>query len=121
MIMSSAYDASAAPLIQSLGWPMISNLIQKETAILMYKSLNELAPEYVQNLSSRCSDSNSRVLHSTDTDLKLPLLKTSAGKKSLSYRGGRLWNSLSRETKVAPSLSAFKRLSNDDINTLSQS
>ena len=30
IIMNSAYDASAAPLIQSLGWPTISNLIQKK-------------------------------------------------------------------------------------------
>ena len=116
MIMNSAYEASAAPLIQSLGWPAIPNLIQKETATLMYKSLNEFAPECVQNLFTRCSDSNGRVFRSTDIDLKLPLLKTSAGQKSISYRGARLWNSLSRETKVAPSLNAFKRLSKGDID-----
>ena len=121
IIMNSAYDASAAPLIQSLGWPTISNLNQKETVTLMYKSLNELAPEYMRNLFTKCSDSNSRVLRSTDTDLKLPLLKTSAGEKSFLYRGARLWNSFSKETKVAPSLNAFKRLSKDDIDTLSQS
>ena len=95
--MNSGYDASAAPLIQSLGWPTISNLIHKETATMIYKSLNELAPEYMRNLFTRCSESNGRVLRSTDTDLKLPLLKTSAGQKSFSYRGARLWNSLSRE------------------------
>ena len=50
IIINSAFDASAAPLIQSLGWPTISNHIQKETATPMYKSLNELAPEYVRNL-----------------------------------------------------------------------
>ena len=88
--MNSAYDASAAPLIQSLGWPANCNLIQKETATRMYKSLNELAPEYVRNLFTRCSDSNGRVFRLTDTDLKLPLLKTSAGQKFFSYRGARL-------------------------------
>ena len=93
----------------------------EETATLMYKSLNELAPEYMQNLFTRCSDSNGRVLRSTYTDLKLLLLKTSAGQKSFSYRGVRLWDSLRRETNVAPSLSAFKRLSKVDINTLRQS
>ena len=119
--MNSGYDASSAPLIQSLGWPTISNLIHKETAALIYKSLNELAPEHMRNLFTRCSENNGRVLRSTDTDLKLPLLKTSAGQKSFSYRGARLWNSLSREAKVATSLSAFKRLSKSDVDTLSQS
>ena len=121
IVMNSGYDASAAPLIQSLGWPTISNLIHKETATLIYKSLNDLAPGYMRNLFARCSESNGRVLRSTDTDLKLPLLKTSAGQKSFSYRGARLWNSLSREAKVATSLSAFNRLSKNDIDTLNQS
>ena len=51
----------------------------------------------------------------------LPLLITSAGQKSFSYRGARLWNSLSREAKVATSLNAFKRLSKNDVDALSQS
>ena len=121
IVMNSGYDASAAPLIQSLGWPTISSLIHKETATMVYKSLNELAPEYMRNLFTRCSGSNGRVLRSTDTDLKLPLLITSAGQKSFSYRGARLWNSLSREAKVATSLNAFKRLSKNDVDALSQS
>ena len=85
--MNSAYDASAALLIQSLGWPTTSNLIQKETATLMYKSLNELAPAYVRNLFTRCSDINGRVPRSTNTDLKLPLLKTSAVKSRFRIEG----------------------------------
>ena len=32
LITNSEYDVSVAPLIRSLGWTMISNLIQKETA-----------------------------------------------------------------------------------------
>ena len=35
---SSPYDASAAPIIESLGWSTISDLIRKETATLAYKS-----------------------------------------------------------------------------------
>ena len=83
--MTIGHDASVAPLIQSLGWPTISNLIHKETATLIYKSLNDLAPGYMRNLFARCSESNGIVLRSTDTDLKLPLLKTRAGQKSFSY------------------------------------
>ena len=43
IVTNSSYDASAAPLIQNLGWPTISNLIRKETATLTYKFLNSLA------------------------------------------------------------------------------
>ena len=115
IVTNSGFDASAAPIIANLGWPTISNLIQKETATLMYKSLNGIAPDYLQNIFTRCSENNDRALRSTDTNLKLPLSKTSAGLKSFSYRGANLWNSLSRDTKMATSLSTFKRLLKNDI------
>ena len=72
----------------------------------------------MRDLLTRCSESNGCVLRSTDTDPKLPLLKTSAGQKSLLCRGARFWNSLRWEAKVAPSLSAFRRLSKDNCNAL---
>ena len=76
--MNSKYYSSATPLIQALGWPTISNLIQIEAAA-MYNSVNKLALEYMQSLFTRCSERYGHVLHSTDTNLKLPLLETCAG------------------------------------------
>ena len=38
IVTSSPHDASAAPIIQNLGWSTISNLVRKETATLTYKS-----------------------------------------------------------------------------------
>ena len=108
IVTNSPYDASAAPLIQNLGWPTISNLIRKETATLTYKSLNSLAPVYMRNLFTKYSDDRDRSLRSTETDLRLPLLKTANGQKAFSYRGAKLWNSLEREAKLAPSLKSFK-------------
>ena len=119
IVMNSEYDASVAPFIQSLERPTIYNLIHKEKATLINKSLNERAPEYTRSLFTICPESNGRVLRSTFTDLKLPPLTSSAGQKSFSYRGSRLWNSLSREAKVATSLNAFKRLSKSNVDTLS--
>ena len=49
-----------------------------------------------------------RFLRSTETDLKIPLLKTINGQKAFSYRGPKLWNGLQRATKLAPSLKTFK-------------
>ena len=108
IVTNSPYDASAAPLIQNLGWPTISNLIRKETATLTYKSLNSLAPAYMRKLFTKYSDDSERSLRSTETDLRLPLLKTANGQKAFSYRGAKLWNSLPREAKLAPSLKTYK-------------
>ena len=108
IVTGSPYDASAAPIIQNLGWSTISNLVRKETATLTYKSLNSLAPDYVRKLFAKCSDDRERFLRSSETDLKIPLLKTINGQKAFSYRGAKLWNSLERATKLAPSLKIFK-------------
>ena len=109
IVTNSPYDASAAPLIQNLGWPTISDRTRKETATLVYKSLNSLAPAYMTKLFTKYSDDRERTLRSTETDLRLPLLKTANGQKAFSYRGAKLWNSLRREAKLAPSLKTFKK------------
>ena len=98
IVTSSPYDASAAPIIQNLGWLTISNLVRKETATLTYKSLNLLAPDYFRKLFEKCSDDRERFLRSSQTDLKIPLLKTINGQKAFSYRGPKLWNGLQRDT-----------------------
>ena len=108
IVTSSPYDASAAPIIESLGWPTISDLIRKETATLTYKSLNSLAPSYLRKLFANCSDERERFLRSSETDLKIPLLKTTSGQRAFSYRSAKLWNRLERATKLAPSLKTFK-------------
>ena len=54
IVANYPYDASAAPLIQKLGWSTISTLVKKETATLIYKSLNSLAPDYLRKLFMKC-------------------------------------------------------------------
>ena len=109
--MTSAYDASTTPHTKSLGWPTISNLVEKETAILMYNSLNELAFEYMLNIFTRCSESNGRILRSANINLKLPLSKKEHWSKSFSYRAASLLNSMSWEIKGAGSRNVNKLLS----------
>ena len=79
---NSPYDASAAPLLQNLGWPSIKDLIRKETATLTYRALNSLAPQYLGELFSKWSEGGDRHLRSTETNLHIPLLRTSTGQQA---------------------------------------
>ena len=47
-------------------------------------------------------------LKNTEADLRVPLFKTSNGQKSISFRGPKLWNQLSSDVRLAPSLLTFK-------------
>ena len=108
IVTNSSYDAPADDLIQQLKWPNIAEIIKRETATIVYKSLNGLAPTYLSNIFSKNSSRRTVKLRNSETDLRIPLYKTSNGQKSFSYRGVHLWNSLEPEVKQAPSLYAFK-------------
>ena len=48
IVTNSSYEASSLPLIKSLEWLTIKEMIVFETATTVYKSLHGLAPEYIQ-------------------------------------------------------------------------
>ena len=73
---------------------------------MVYRSINEEAPNYLAALFDRLSDTSVRELRKTD--LKLPRLKTCSGQRCFAYRGAQLWNNLNPEVKKAPTLSQFK-------------
>ena len=91
-----------------LGWPSVQKLIYKETGSMVYKSLNSLAPQYLSDLFVRLSGVHPRELRNSKTDLAIPMFRTGNGQRSFAYRGASLWNSLDLETKMAPSINAFK-------------
>ena len=108
IITGSSFTTSALPLIESLGWKTIEELISNETKICVFKALNGLAPQYLTELFSRNSQISLHILRNTSTDLKLPLFKTANGRKCFSFRGVKYWNSLSAESKQAVRLHSFK-------------
>ena len=116
IITNSSYDAPAEALIKELKWPTVKDLIRCETATVVYKSINNLALDYLSHLFIRNSERNIISLRNADTDLLVPFMKTSNGQKAFSFSGAKIWNQLSREAKQAPSLSSFKNKIKDYRN-----
>ena len=114
-VTNSSFHVSAADLIKRLGWPTISDIILSETATIIYKSTNSLAPEYLPELFVQNSALTKTRLRNTEADLQVPLFKTSNGQKCISFRGPKLWNQLSSDIKFAPSLATFKRRLKNEI------
>ena len=77
---------------------------------MVYKSINNMAPQYMSEIFTRNLDEATRQLQNTNTDLKMPKKRTCNGQKSFSFRGAKLWNSLDTEAKQATSLNRFKSL-----------
>ena len=108
IVTDSPIDASADPLLQRLGWPSVHKLINKETVSMIYRSLNSLAPQYLSDLFVRLSEVHPRDLRNSKTNLAIPMLRIGNGQKSFACRLASLWNSLDLNTKMAPSINAFK-------------
>ena len=108
ILTHSNYDANADFLIQQLGWKKLHSQRSIHMAVMIYKSLNGLAPDYLSakflDRSSVCNYS----LRDTEGKLAVPMPHTNYMKNSFSYSGAVLWNSLPIELRQANSLTAFR-------------
>ena len=109
IITNSSVDTPSRPLIDKLGWKTIEQLIASKSKTMVSKSLHELAPKYLRDLFTRNAKCSSYLLCNSETDLRLPLKKSSNGQKCFSYRGAKAWNDHPTNTKQAPSLNIFKK------------
>ena len=85
-------------MLKNLKWFTVENRFIYFTCIMRYKCLNNFASNYLVNLFKYVSDTHSYVTRDvTDDYLASPAVSTSLYKRSLSYNGVTLWNSLPSE------------------------
>ena len=74
------------------------------TVVMVYKSLNNLAPPYLSNILSPLSQSSHHVTRAvSNQDLAVRRHNTELFKQSFTYSSSSIWNSL--DTKIKQSLS----------------
>ena len=107
IITQSSYYTSASSLLEELGWDNVLTRWKKQKAILMFKTLNNRAPEYLRNLFI---DRNTHYdLRNAGGKLNLPRPRTDYLKRSFSYSGAQLWNNLPESIRTIKSLKNFKK------------
>ena len=106
-ILLSAH-ASSADLFGRLNWKNLRNQRLYTKAITMFKSLNGETPEYLSNKFILRSDTTSYRLRNSDMRLALPQPRTDYFRKSFSYSGATLWNSLPADIRTSKTLNEFK-------------
>ena len=104
----SNYDANADNLIKKLGWIKLDSQRSIHKAVVVYKSLNGLTPDYLSSKFVDRSSVSNYSLRDTEGKLAIPQPHTNYMKNSFSYSGAVLWNSLPIELRQADSLSAFR-------------
>ena len=109
MITNCPFDASPFPVIRALGWSTVGEMIDLESARIVYKSLNGDAPSYMSDVFTKVNVSTTRSLRNWDYDLRVPFLRTTTGQRCFSYQGVKLWNGLSKKTKNMSNLIDFMK------------
>ena len=113
VLTSSSCDTAADSLLEKLGWRKLDTQRKFEKAVMVYKSLNGLAPDYLRPMLIDRSSVTNYSLRDTEGKLAVPKAKprTNYLKNSFSYNGAVLsvfWNSLSTELRKTNNLSEFK-------------
>ena len=97
-------------LVYQLGWPTIEERRKLHTAVLMFKCIHGLAPDYLcdqVNLLSQIATRNTRSAHTLD--VMVPEVKKEIFKKSFEYQGAVLWNSLPQYVRQSDDVGTFKK------------
>ena len=110
LILDKAIDTPSAELFQQLSWMRFDVRVIYRKAILMYKSLHNLAPTYISTKFTYTSDIHQVNLRSlTDSTLYVQKPNLEIYRKTFAYSGSKIWNTLPESVRSAPSLEAFKK------------
>ena len=108
VITSSNFDVDVDSLFHKLSWKDLKSQRQIQNALMVFKSLNGLVPEYPTSKFIKRNESNYSLRDSVNKLVPFP--RANDMKNSFSYSGDTLWNSLPCNIRESGSLNQFKRL-----------
>lgn len=100
--------ARVTAMLQALQWLSVEQRIYLNTLTLIYKIINGLVPESLNEFIIYNSDVHNRVIRNA-SNFRLPFKKKSCSQNSLFYKGLKLYNEMSSDAKQAISLRQFRR------------
>jgi len=108
VITKLPFDTSSNYLLSTLDWERLFFRRKKQKALTMFKTVNELAPHYLQSLFSQHHSFYN--LRDSEGKLTLPKPSTNYLKRRFSYSVAMLWNNLPKCLKNAVSVNNFKHI-----------
>ena len=110
IILQADFKTPSKEMFPELGWLTFTQRVQFHICVMVFKSLNSQAPEYLSNLLTKCSETNVRSLRSSKQEyLEVTFVRTTYYENSFSVTGQKLWNSLPIQIRQSSSLITFKQ------------
>ena len=89
-------------------WLPVNDRIFLNDAVMMYKCINKLVPDYLIEKFTLRSQTHTRNTRQCD-QLNIPRCRLTTGQRSFTYRGAKLWNNLRVNVKSSDSVKVFRK------------
>jgi hypothetical protein len=107
LILDKGFFTPSNEMFSELQWQTFPENVKYQQALLVHKSLNNLAPPYMKDMFQYVQDVGRTNLRSV-SDNKLFIPRTHH--KTIRYSGSKIWNHLKKEVRSAKSVRACKQL-----------
>ena len=107
IITGSGWDVRSAQILRAVKWKSLADRRAKQLKSLMFKTVNNLVPEYLSDKFTSVNTIHRHNLRGAQHNLFIPRPNTEALKKRFRYRSAVTWNSLSAEAKQVTTLNSF--------------
>ncbi|CAG2190139.1 unnamed protein product [Mytilus edulis] len=109
LVLSVPFDFPSTVMFKKLAWMTIFTRIHYFQAVLMFKCMNGLAPDYLSIKFTACADLYNYCLRSTTSGLlHVPRPNSDFFKRTFKYSGLITWNNLPNNIKEIDNLDTFK-------------
>ena len=109
IILDKDYKTPSTELFTYLNWTTFPERVLYQKAIVMYKIVNNICPDYLKIHIAYTSEFNSRdTRSSTSVQFYIPKPNCELLRRSFMYSGAAIWNSLPCDVKAAISTNSFK-------------
>ena len=104
------FDTPSSLMFKELGWLSVESRLKYNKAVITYRPLNNLTPDYLTELLTPLSEMYSLNLRSSENGLlHIPLSRTTLCDNSFTWSASKLWNALPQTVRDSGSLVAFKK------------
>ena len=108
-----------AKLLKELDWLNVREIIEYDTASLVYKIENDLAPAHMKNMFMQSSEVHAYSTRSAASgDFHLANGNLNIGKASIFYHGAYIWNQLPVQIREAQSIKCFQNCLKETIGNI---
>jgi hypothetical protein len=116
-VCAAPWSASATELRRSLHWLPVRQRVDYKLAVITYRTRQSGVPNYMASLIQDYRPT--RTLRSSDCLLlRQPFVKLEIAKKAFSFGAPHVWNALSNECRLSPTLCTFKSLLKTELFSL---